>query len=63
MKTPVSESDLGNTVGKMELPHLAGNLTDDAHTAILLREHRIRRVCTRDKDIHLFPEVLDPVPS
>jgi predicted nucleic acid-binding protein len=33
-----------------ELPHLAGNLLHDAHTAILMREHGIRRVCTRDTD-------------
>lgn len=46
-----------------ELPHLAGNLLHDAHTAILMREHGIRRVCTRDTDFHRFPflEVIDPV--
>ncbi|HUZ96690.1 MAG TPA: TA system VapC family ribonuclease toxin [Edaphobacter sp.] len=46
-----------------ELPHLAGNLVHDAHTAILMREHGIRRVCTRDTDFHQFPflEVVDPV--
>lgn len=46
-----------------ELPHLAGNLLHDAHTAILMREHGIRRVCTRDTDFHQFPfvEVVDPV--
>lgn len=46
-----------------ELPHLAGNLLHDAHTAILMREHGIRRVCTRDTDFHQFPfvEVIDPV--
>jgi uncharacterized protein len=49
----------------MELPHLAGNLLHDAHTAILMREHGIRRVCTRDTDFHRFPflEVIDPVQS
>ncbi len=47
----------------MELPHLAGNLLHDAHTAILMREHGVRRVCTRDTDFHRFPflEVFDPV--
>ena len=47
----------------MELPHLAGNLFHDAHTAILMREHGIRRVCTRDTDFHRFPfvEVIDPL--
>jgi len=46
-----------------ELPHLSGNLLHDAHTAILMREHGIRRVCTRDTDFHRFPflEVLDPL--
>ena len=46
-----------------ELPHLAGNLLHDAHTAILMREHGIRRVCTRDTDFHQFPfvEVIDPI--
>jgi uncharacterized protein len=48
-----------------ELPHLAGNLLHDAHTAILMREHGIRQVCTRDTDFHQFPflEVIDPLQS
>jgi predicted nucleic acid-binding protein len=29
-----------------ELPHLAGNLFHDAHTAILMREHGIKQICT-----------------
>jgi len=46
-----------------EFPHLAGNLFHDAHTAILMREHGICRICTRDTDFHRFPflEVFDPV--
>ena len=46
-----------------ELPHLAGNLIHDAHTAALMREHGIRRICTRDADFHRFPflEVVDPM--
>ena len=46
-----------------ELPHLAGNLLHDAHTAILMREHGIRRICTRDSDFHRFTflEVVDPL--
>ena len=46
-----------------ELPHLAGNLLHDAHTAILMREHGIRRICTRDTDFNQFPflEVIDPI--
>ncbi len=48
-----------------ELPHLAGNLLHDAHTAVLMREHGIRRICSRDADFHRFPflEVVDPVQS
>jgi len=46
-----------------ELPHLSGNLFHDAHTAILMREHGIRRIYTRDTDFHRFPflEPVDPV--
>jgi toxin-antitoxin system PIN domain toxin len=46
-----------------EIPHLAGNLLHDAHTAILMREHGIRQICTRNADFHRFPflEVIDPV--
>jgi len=46
-----------------ETPHLAGNLLHDAHTAILMREHGVTRICTRDSDFHRFPflEVIDPL--
>jgi toxin-antitoxin system PIN domain toxin len=46
-----------------EMPHLAGNLLHDAHTAILMREHGIARICTRDADFNRFRflEVIDPV--
>ena len=46
-----------------ELPWLAGNLVHDAHTAILMREHGVARICTRDTDFHRFPfvEVVDPL--
>jgi toxin-antitoxin system PIN domain toxin len=45
-----------------DVPHLSGNLVHDAHTAVLMREHGIRRVYTRDTDFHRFPwvEVVDP---
>jgi toxin-antitoxin system PIN domain toxin len=45
-----------------ELPQLAGNLFYDAHTAILMREHGIRRIVTRDTDFHRFSflERVDP---
>lgn len=41
----------------LELPHLAGNLLHDAHTAILMREHGIGRICTRE---HRFQSVSVP---
>ena len=48
-----------------ELPHLAGNLMHDAHTAVLMREHGVRVIYTRDTDFHRFPflELVDPVAS
>lgn len=46
-----------------ELPHLAGNILHDTHTAILMREHGIRQICTRDTDFSRFPflEIVDPL--
>ncbi|HJR77859.1 MAG TPA: TA system VapC family ribonuclease toxin [Nitrospiraceae bacterium] len=46
-----------------EVKELRGNLIHDAHTAILMREHGIRRIYTRDTDFHRFPflEVIDPL--
>jgi toxin-antitoxin system PIN domain toxin len=46
-----------------ELPFLAGNLLHDAHTAVLMREHGVREVCTHDTDFHRFPflEVFNPL--
>jgi predicted nucleic acid-binding protein len=45
-----------------ELPHTAGNLMHDAHTATLMREHGIKVIYTRDTDFHRFPflEPRDP---
>lgn len=43
-----------------EIPHLVGNLMHDAKTAILMREHGLRRIYTRDTDFHRFP-FLEPV--
>lgn len=44
-------------------PHLAGNVLHDARTAVLMKEHGIHRIYTRDTDFHRFPfiEVLDPL--
>ena len=54
----------GEVAGEVmgELPHLAGNIMHDAETAILMREHGVRRIYTRDMDFHRFPflEVIDP---
>lgn len=46
-----------------EIPLLAGNVLHDVHTAAVMREHGVRRVCTRDTDFHRFPflEVVDPM--
>jgi uncharacterized protein len=42
---------------------LSGNLLFDAHTAILMKEHGLRTLYTRDVDFHRFPfiEVVDPI--
>ncbi len=46
-----------------DVPAMKGNLLHDAHTAVLMLEHGIRRIYTRDTDFHRFPsiEVLDPL--
>jgi uncharacterized protein len=46
-----------------EVPGLAGNIVHDTHTAVLMREHGIRRICSRDTDFHRFPflEPIDPM--
>ncbi len=44
-------------------PPIAGNRWHDAATAILMREHGIGTIYTRDADFHRFPfvEVIDPL--
>jgi len=46
-----------------EIPYLAGNIMHDAHTAILMREHGVKRIYTRDTDFHRFTflEPVDPM--
>jgi len=46
-----------------ELPDVRANVVHDVHTAVLMREHGIRRIITRDNDFHRFPflEVVDPL--
>jgi len=45
-----------------ELPDLGANLMHDAATAVLMREHRIRHIFTRDSDFKRFPfiEIVTP---
>jgi len=43
-----------------DLPAIAGNLLHDMHTAVLMLEHGIRTIYTRDTDFHRFP-FLDPI--
>ena len=46
-----------------EFPHLRGNILHDASTAVLMREHGIQRIITRDSDFHRFSfvRVVDPL--
>jgi toxin-antitoxin system PIN domain toxin len=46
-----------------EVPGLSGNIVHDMQTAVLMREHGIRRICTRDTDFHRFRfiEPVDPL--
>jgi uncharacterized protein len=46
-----------------EIPGIEGNFVHDANIAVLMREHGIRRIYTRDHAFHRFPflEPIDPV--
>lgn len=46
-----------------EIPALRGSVMHDAHTAILMREHGLSSIITRDNGFHRFPflEVIDPL--
>lgn len=46
-----------------DLPDLAGNRFHDAHTAVLMKEHGVKTIWTRDTDFHRFPflDVRDPL--
>ena len=46
-----------------ELPDLRGNVVHDIHTAVLMRENGISRICTRDSDFVRFPflTMVDPL--
>lgn len=45
-----------------EFPDLRGKVLHDVHTAVLMREHGVSRICTRDADFRRFPflSVVDP---
>lgn len=45
------------------IPTMSGNLLHDAQTAMLMREHGIKMIYTRDTDFHRFPflEPIDPL--
>lgn len=46
-----------------EMPDMRGNLFHDLRIAVLMREHGVSRICTRDTDFHRFPflTVVDPL--
>lgn len=46
-----------------EHPSERGNVMHDIHTAVLMRERHISRICTRDRDFVRFPflTVVDPM--
>ena len=46
-----------------ELPDVRGNQMYDLHTAVLMREHGVSRIFTRDTGFHRFPflTVVDPL--
>ena len=46
-----------------ELPDVRGNQMHDLHTAVLMREHGVSRICTRDTGFYRFPflTVVDPL--
>lgn len=59
--TPRHAAFLAQTLS--ELPDLRGSVLHDVHTAVLMREHGISRICTRDADFRRFPflTVIDPL--
>ena len=46
-----------------ESPEVRGNRVHDMHTAVLMREHNIREICTLDGDFRQFPflEIINPL--
>jgi len=48
-----------------QFPALRGSILHDVHTAVLMREHGVRRIYSRDTDFHKLPflDVIDPLRS
>ena len=46
-----------------EHPDARGNLAHDLHTAVIMHEHGVSRICTRDTDFRRLPflTVVDPL--
>ena len=46
-----------------ELPEIRGNVMHDLHTAVLMRENHVEKICTLDRDFLRFPflTVVDPL--
>jgi hypothetical protein len=61
LATPRHAAVLEQTLS--ELPDLQGSVMHDVHTAVLMREHGISRICTRDADFLRFPflTAIDPL--
>ena len=55
------EAILADTIATV--PGISGSLFHDVHTAVLMREHGIRRIVTRDAGFRRFTflEVVDPL--
>lgn len=54
----LSETDEHSTVFRTclnELPRLQGNILHDLHIAVIMREHAVQDIVTRDQDFRLFP--------
>lgn len=54
-----------NVLSRMlaELPEIRGSIMHDVHIAVLMREHGISQICTRDADFFRFPflTIVDPL--
>ena len=46
-----------------DIPLLSGNIMFDCRTAVLMKEHGIKKIYTRDTDFNRFPflEIIDPL--